>query len=208
MKISDFGKSGPRLVTSGLVCASAADGPAAIQPAAASATKIRRNIPGISILLIDAVCRFSLSWPAGLSRDLYRHNLYRHKSRWQSRGTLHPRDNGVFTNFGKSWRPPALRSQYRNNECVVLKTGPIGAHAMSIQRLASPAITVHPPKRNLLAHIPGDECWPVVGRTLAILADPKGEVERMAAKYGLIYRSRVRGETSISVLGPEANELL
>src|ERR1700737_3086390 len=119
MKISDFGKSGPRLVTSGLVCASAADGPAAIQPDTASATKIRRNIPGISILLIDSVCRFSLSWPAAVSRDLYRNDLYRHKSRWQSRGTLHPRDNGVFTNFGKSWRPPALRSQYRNNACVV-----------------------------------------------------------------------------------------
>jgi cytochrome P450 len=79
---------------------------------------------------------------------------------------------------------------------------------MSMQNVASPAMALTPPKRNLLAHIPGDEGWPVVGRTLAILADPKGEVERMAAKYGLVYRSRVLGETSISVLGPEANELL
>ena len=79
---------------------------------------------------------------------------------------------------------------------------------MSMQSVASPATTLSPPKRNLLAHIPGDEGWPVIGRTLAILADPKGEVERMAAKYGLVYRSRVLGETSISVLGPEANELL
>jgi len=79
---------------------------------------------------------------------------------------------------------------------------------MSIQSVASPAMTLMPPKRDLLAHIPGDEGWPVIGRTLSILADPKGEVERMAAKYGLIYRSRVLGETSISVLGPEANELL
>src|SRR6202042_52017 len=37
---------------------------------------------------------------------------------------------------------------------------------------------------------------------------PKGEVERMAAKHGLVYRSRVLGETSISLLGPEANELV
>ena len=65
-----------------------------------------------------------------------------------------------------------------------------------------------PPKRAALAHIPGDEGWPVIGRTLEVLADPKGEVERMAAKYGLVYRSRVLGETSISALGPEANELL
>src|SRR5438270_12356737 len=79
---------------------------------------------------------------------------------------------------------------------------------MSMQNLASPVISLSPPKRNLLAHIPGDEGWPVIGRTLAVLADPKGEVERMAATYGLIYRSRVLGETSISVLGPEANELV
>src|SRR6202049_1797221 len=79
---------------------------------------------------------------------------------------------------------------------------------MSMQSVASPAITLTPPKRNSLAHIPGDEGWPVIGRTLAILADPKGEVERMAAKYGHVYRSRVLGETSISVLGPEANEFV
>src|SRR6202165_692609 len=79
---------------------------------------------------------------------------------------------------------------------------------MSMQSAASPAMTLHPPKRNLLAHIPGNEGWPVIGRTLAILADPKGEVERMSAKYGLVYRSRVLGETSISVLGPEANEVV
>src|ERR1041385_1045422 len=30
----------------------------------------------------------------------------------------------------------------------------------------------------------------------------------MAAKYGLVYRTRALGETSISVLGPEANELV
>jgi cytochrome P450 len=43
---------------------------------------------------------------------------------------------------------------------------------------------------------------------LQVLADPKGEVERMAAKYGPVYRSRVLGETSITLLGPEANELV
>jgi cytochrome P450 len=69
-------------------------------------------------------------------------------------------------------------------------------------------MTLRPPNRHSLAHIPGDEGWPVIGRTLKVLADPKGEVERMSAKYGLVYRSRVLGETSISLLGPEANELL
>src|SRR3981189_97475 len=80
---------------------------------------------------------------------------------------------------------------------------------MSMQSGASPAAAfVSPPKRAALAHIPGDEGWPVIGRTLAVLADPKGEVERMAATYGHLHRSRVLGETSISVLGPEANELV
>jgi cytochrome P450 len=63
-------------------------------------------------------------------------------------------------------------------------------------------------RREALAHIPGDEGWPIIGRTLSILADPRGEVEKMAAKYGRIYRTRVLGETSITVLGPEANELV
>ena len=63
-------------------------------------------------------------------------------------------------------------------------------------------------RRHALAHIPGDEGWPVIGRTLNILADPKGEVERMAAKYGLVYRTRVLGETGLSLLGPEANEFV
>jgi cytochrome P450 len=79
---------------------------------------------------------------------------------------------------------------------------------MSMQNAAFPAMTLDPPKRQLLAHVPGDEGWPVIGRTLQVLADPKGEVERMAAKYGPIYRSRVLGETSINLLGPEANELV
>jgi cytochrome P450 len=85
---------------------------------------------------------------------------------------------------------------------------------MSMQSVASPkaaslkAASLTPPKRNQLAHIPGDEGWPIIGRTLSILADPKGEVERMSVKYGLVYRSHVLGETSITMLGPEPNELV
>jgi cytochrome P450 len=74
--------------------------------------------------------------------------------------------------------------------------------------LSDPPMVTTPPPRRALAHIPGEEGWPLVGRTLHILADPKGEVERMAATYGPVYRSRVLGETSITVLGPEANELV
>src|SRR4051795_6416417 len=79
---------------------------------------------------------------------------------------------------------------------------------MSLQNLASPPISFTPPKRNSLTHIPGDEGWPFIGKTLDILADPKGQVERSSAKYGLIYRSHIFGETSLVLLGPEANELV
>jgi cytochrome P450 len=79
---------------------------------------------------------------------------------------------------------------------------------LSAGHAAAPVQSLKRVNRSALAHIPGDEGWPVIGRTLDILADPKGEVERMAAKYGRIYRSRVLGETSITLLGPEANELV
>ena len=79
---------------------------------------------------------------------------------------------------------------------------------MSMQSVASPAHVISPPKASSLRHIPGDEGWPFIGRTLHILADPKGEVERMSAKYGPVYRSHVLGETSLTALGPEANELV
>ena len=64
------------------------------------------------------------------------------------------------------------------------------------------------PPLALLAHIPGTEGWPVVGSTLALLADPKGEMERMALRFGLVHRSRSFGFRSISLLGPEANEFV
>src|SRR3977135_4440021 len=79
---------------------------------------------------------------------------------------------------------------------------------MSMQSVASPAYTFTPPKRNSLTHIPGDEGWPIIGKTLDVLANPKGRSERQAAKYGLVYRSHLFGETSLVLLGPEANELL
>src|SRR5580692_1526365 len=79
---------------------------------------------------------------------------------------------------------------------------------MSMQSVASPAISFTPPKRNSLTHIPGDEGWPIIGKTLEVLADPKGHVEKHAAKYGLVYRSHLFGETSLVLLGPEANELV
>jgi cytochrome P450 len=79
---------------------------------------------------------------------------------------------------------------------------------MSMQSVASPVYTFTPPRRNSLTHIPGDEGWPLIGKTLDVLADPKGQVERSSAKYGLCYRSHLFGETSLVMLGPDANELV
>ena len=45
-----------------------------------------------------------------------------------------------------------------------------------MQSVASPAISFTPPKRNSLTHIPGDEGWPIIGKTLEVLADPKGHI--------------------------------
>jgi hypothetical protein len=72
---------------------------------------------------------------------------------------------------------------------------------MSMQSVASPEISLTPPKRNALKHIPGDEGWPIIGKTLEVLADPKGYIESNATRYGLVYRSHMFGETSIVLLG-------
>src|SRR5881394_1365685 len=79
---------------------------------------------------------------------------------------------------------------------------------MSMQNVASPVNIPVSPNPKALRHIPGDEGWPFIGNTLKVLADPKGQVEKAAAAYGPIYRTNLFGETSISLLGPEANELV
>jgi cytochrome P450 len=84
----------------------------------------------------------------------------------------------------------------------------VRSNRQSTQTVTPPAINFTPPKRNSLTHIPGDEGWPIIGKTLDVLADPKGRIERSAAKYGLVYRSHHFGETSLVLLGPDANELV
>ncbi len=72
----------------------------------------------------------------------------------------------------------------------------------------SPAITRTPGQRHALAHIPGEDGWPVIGNTLKLLRDPIGTVETFHARYGPVYRSRAFGYRSVSLLGPEGNELV
>ncbi|MGJ4968934.1 MULTISPECIES: cytochrome P450 [unclassified Bradyrhizobium] len=79
---------------------------------------------------------------------------------------------------------------------------------MSMQSVATPSFRLTSPRRNSLTHIPGDEGWPIIGKTFETLADPKGHVERNARKYGPVYRTHMFGEVNVVLLGPEANELV
>lgn len=63
-------------------------------------------------------------------------------------------------------------------------------------------------QRHPLAHLPGDEGWPIVGNTLAALKDPVRHIQLMHSKYGAVYRDHLFGVRSVAMLGPEANELV
>jgi len=62
--------------------------------------------------------------------------------------------------------------------------------------------------RAALGHIPGDEGWPLIGRTFHALADPLAEAQTMTRRFGPVYRTRLLGETSVSLMGPDANEFV
>ena len=64
------------------------------------------------------------------------------------------------------------------------------------------------PQSDALAHIPGEDGWPIVGNTFAALRDPVRHIETMYQKYGAIYRDSLFGVRSVAMLGPEANELV
>jgi cytochrome P450 len=56
--------------------------------------------------------------------------------------------------------------------------------------------------------IPGEDGWPVFGTTFQLLADPIGFGNRMRAKFGDVYRTRSFGRRQVTLIGPEANELV
>jgi cytochrome P450 len=80
--------------------------------------------------------------------------------------------------------------------------------AVAVESAPSATRSISEPPLALLAHIPGTEGWPIVGSTLALLADPKGQVERHFARFGRVYRTRAFGGRTIALLGPEANEFV
>jgi cytochrome P450 len=62
--------------------------------------------------------------------------------------------------------------------------------------------------RNTLSDVPGEDGWPIVGTTLKLLRDPPGFVRRMHHTYGQVYRSNSFGGRLVTLIGPDANELV
>jgi cytochrome P450 len=80
---------------------------------------------------------------------------------------------------------------------------------MSMPTTSDQATGVTPrAERHDLAHLPGEDGWPILGNTLTALRDPVGHVAAMHAKYGPVYRDHLFGVRSVALLGPEANELI
>jgi hypothetical protein len=59
-----------------------------------------------------------------------------------------------------------------------------------------------------LDHIPGEDGWPLVGTTFQQLADPIGFGQRMQARHGPVFRTRSFGRRQVTLIGPDANELV
>jgi len=59
-----------------------------------------------------------------------------------------------------------------------------------------------------LDHVPGERGWPILGNTLKILRDPPAYVRTMHDRYGPVYRHVSFGGVNVTLLGPDANELV
>ena len=204
MKISVLGKSGPSVVTSGLglrIChARSGRDPAQCDEGDRENTKqFRHDFPLIRLILghhstpSGAMAR--IEPPRGIPSHV--RAICCRETRLYLRGRLWPRrDIRAATKPPIRWIISANPRPNRSNchvdaECCFSR--------LYVHRRRT---------RNSLTHIPGDEGWPLIGKTLEVLADPKGQVERQSKKYGLVYRSHLFGETSLVLLGPEANELV
>ena len=62
--------------------------------------------------------------------------------------------------------------------------------------------------KSAVAAIPGEDGLPFVGNTFRLLRDPVGFGRRMVDTYGPIYRNNAFGGPTVTLMGPEANELV
>lgn len=59
-----------------------------------------------------------------------------------------------------------------------------------------------------LSHIPGRKGAPFIGDTLNLIKDTRAFGKKMHSEYGSVFRASAFGRTNISLIGPEANELV
>ena len=62
--------------------------------------------------------------------------------------------------------------------------------------------------KGALDHLPGEDGIPVFGTTLRLVANPTVFSRHMHQTYGPVFRSRNFGMRQVSLIGPEANELV
>src|ERR1044072_7282569 len=120
-------------------------------------------------------------------------------------GVLPPDRLRPFIRLIQRWVSPVTRCRFEPTSCESLESRAMAL--LADRRLQSKSNNWFR-QDNPLAHIPGEDGWPIVGNTLTVLRDPIGAVDAMYQKYGPVFRSRVFGLRSLSLLGPEANELV
>jgi cytochrome P450 len=72
-----------------------------------------------------------------------------------------------------------------------------------MQRMTGP---VNLPATSDLDHLPGDYGPPILGDTLKVLRDTNAYLERMHARFGLLFKAHTFFEYRVVVVGPEAAE--
>ena len=63
-------------------------------------------------------------------------------------------------------------------------------------------------KKRAVAAIPGEDGLPFIGNTLRMLRDPMAFGHHMVSTYGRVFRNHAFGGPTVSLMGPEANELV
>lgn len=61
----------------------------------------------------------------------------------------------------------------------------------------------HAPDNRRLDHIPGDDGWPVLGRTVAVVRDLQAVCDEHLRRYGPVSRMRLMGQPGLLVTGAE-----
>jgi len=78
----------------------------------------------------------------------------------------------------------------------------------TIARIATRSDNLPEKENQNLDALPGSYGWPIIGDTFKLLADPKGSLFDAHRQYGNVVKSSALFQRSVSLLGPDANELV